>query len=254
MSSMRNAVQRRNHRERAQPHERQKWGLLEKPKDYKLRAADHKVKKRKLKALQQKAADRNEDEFYFGMMSAQTQNGVKVAKRGAENAGGGGKVLSGEVVKLMKTQDVGYLRTVLQQTRKERERLEQDVVGGDVGVKTDVPSAPTRRVVFGDDDDEKTPAQLMPNKQNLQDNADGQWSDNEPDTELDTVRKDLSPEEQRKQHTQNVRRKKLQGLKEREQDLSHALQEVETQRARMNGSIGGVNKKGVKFKVRQRKP
>jgi hypothetical protein len=32
MSSMRNAVQRRNHKERAQPLERQKWGLLEKKK------------------------------------------------------------------------------------------------------------------------------------------------------------------------------------------------------------------------------
>lgn len=30
MSSMRNAVQRRNHKERAQPLEREKWGLLEK--------------------------------------------------------------------------------------------------------------------------------------------------------------------------------------------------------------------------------
>lgn len=32
MSSIRNAVQRRNHKERAQPEERAKWGLLEKRK------------------------------------------------------------------------------------------------------------------------------------------------------------------------------------------------------------------------------
>ena len=32
MSSMRNAVQRRNHKERAQPVEREKWGVLEKHK------------------------------------------------------------------------------------------------------------------------------------------------------------------------------------------------------------------------------
>lgn len=32
MSSMRNAVQRRNHKERAQPLEREKWGILEKHK------------------------------------------------------------------------------------------------------------------------------------------------------------------------------------------------------------------------------
>ena len=65
MSSLRNAVQRRNHRERAQPEERAKWGLLEKRKDYKLRAADHKLKRRKINTLKQKASERNEDEFYF---------------------------------------------------------------------------------------------------------------------------------------------------------------------------------------------
>ena len=84
---MRNAVQRRNHRERAQPQERSKWGLLEKRKDYKLRAADHKVKKRKIKALQQKASERNEDEFYFAMANSQSKGGVKVAERGTENSG-----------------------------------------------------------------------------------------------------------------------------------------------------------------------
>lgn len=252
MSSMRNAVQRRNHRERAQPHERQKWGLLEKPKDYKLRAADHKFKKRKIKALQQKAADRNEDEFYFGMMSAQTQNGVKVAKRGSENAGGGGTVLSGEVVKLMKTQDVGYLRTVLQQTKRERERVEKEVVSGDVGVRTDVPESNGRRVVFGDDD-ENVPARPVQNKRKQHDDADLWSSESKDDVEDDAVREAVGPDEQRKRHKRDVRRRKLQTLQDRERDLSLALQEVETQRAKMSGGIGGVNKNGVKFKVRQRK-
>ena len=32
MSSMRNVVQRRNHKERAQPQGREKWGILEKHK------------------------------------------------------------------------------------------------------------------------------------------------------------------------------------------------------------------------------
>lgn len=76
---MRNAVQRRNHRERAQPQERSKWGLLEKRKDYKLRAADHKIKKRKIKALQQKASERNEDEFYFAMVNGQSKGKNLVA-------------------------------------------------------------------------------------------------------------------------------------------------------------------------------
>jgi U3 small nucleolar RNA-associated protein 11 len=245
---MRNAVQRRNHRERAQPQERAKWGLLEKPKDYKLRAADHKVKKRKIKALQQKAVERNEDEFYFAMMNSQGKGGIKVAKRGTENSGGG-KVLSGEVVKLMKTQDMGYLRTMLQQTRRERQRVQQEVVSGDVGVKVDVPAPTGKRVVFGDEDENKAAHPTLRNHGSADDSDD--WlSDNGSDAEKD---EDLSPEEQRKQRTQAVRRRKLDALQDRENDLSIALSEVKTQRARMNGSIGGVNKKGIKFKVRDRK-
>ena len=251
MSSMRNAVQRRNHRERAQPHERQKWGLLEKPKDYKVRAADHKVKKRKIKALQQKAAGRNEDEFYFGMMSAQSQGGVKVAKRGQDNSGGGGRVLSGDVVKLMKTQDVGYLRTVLQQTKREREKLEEEVVGGEVGVDVQLPASEGRRVVFVDQD-EILPVELVQSRPAQDDESDS-WLSEEDDTDRDLPQEaGLSLEAQRKRHTQDVKRRKLRALKHRERDLSSALQEVETQRATMNSSIGGVNKKGVKFKVRQR--
>ncbi|KAI7137343.1 hypothetical protein KC352_g30338, partial [Hortaea werneckii] len=129
MSSMRNAVQRRNHKERAQPHERSKWGLLEKHKDYSKRAADHNLKKRKLKALQQKASERNEDEFYFGMVNAETKGGIKQGKRGEENSGGSGRrSLPEAVVKLMKTQDVGYLGLVVQRTRRLRERVEREVV------------------------------------------------------------------------------------------------------------------------------
>lgn len=251
MSSMRNAVQRRNHRERAQPQERSKWGLLEKPKDYKLRAADHKVKKRKIKALQQKASERNEDEFYFAMMSNKSQGGVKVAKRGEANSGGG-KTLSNEVVKLMKTQDVGYLRTMLQQTKKERQRLEQDVISGNAGVNLGG-SKPGKKLVF-DIENDNMPTPLSSKHQAAEANADDWFSEDEnTDGEGDADLEDLSPEEQQKRRLQTSRQKKLDALRDREEDLSAALDEVETQRAKMNGSIGGVNKNGVKFKVRNRK-
>ncbi|KAF2768828.1 hypothetical protein EJ03DRAFT_294103, partial [Teratosphaeria nubilosa] len=124
MSSMRNAVQRRNHKERAQPSERARWGLLEKHKDYSLRAADHNQKKRKLKALQQKASERNDDEFYFAMVNQETDGGRKRARRAEAN--GGGTALREEVVRLMKTQDAGYLRTTLLRTTRLRERVERE--------------------------------------------------------------------------------------------------------------------------------
>lgn len=251
MSSMRNAAPRRNHRERAQPQERSKWGLLEKHKDYSLRAADHNQKKRKLHSLRQKAAERNEDEFYFGMLSSKSGQGVKRGKRGAENGGGG--VLGVETVKLMKSQDAGYLRTVLQSTRHDRERLEQEVVMGETGVKTDAPQTVARegRLVFGEDGKDLLPVPQTTAGEDLD-------TDEELSPGNDAISPPLTREQvqygRRKRHALDVKRQQLEVLQDREKQLSTALREVEDQRARMNGTVSGVNKQGVKFKVRQRKP
>ncbi|KAJ8598709.1 hypothetical protein CTAYLR_010742 [Chrysophaeum taylorii] len=67
MSSLRNAVKRRTHKERAQPSYRKHLGLLEKRKDYKERAENYHKKVDRLKILHRKAAERNPDEFYFEM-------------------------------------------------------------------------------------------------------------------------------------------------------------------------------------------
>ena len=86
--------------------------------DYSLRAKDYNAKKARLKALRHKAAERNPDEFHFAMMSSSTHDG------GRRVADRGNKALSTEVVKLLKTQDAAYLRTVAQTTRRARERRE----------------------------------------------------------------------------------------------------------------------------------
>ncbi|GAB7329680.1 hypothetical protein MBLNU13_g01416t1 [Cladosporium sp. NU13] len=273
MSSMRNAVQRRNHKERAQPLERQKWGLLEKHKDYSKRAKDHNEKKRKLGLLKAKAADRNEDEFYFGMMNSSSKGGIKVAKRGADNSGGGGKSLSMDVVKLMKTQDVAYLRTVLQSTKKEIARLEQEVVAGDKGVNVDVSAK--RKTVFAEEG-ESEPEMMSEDddmddfndlagfegfgEMGAMDGLDDGSDDDISDTPAEkTESKPLTKEEKaartlakRKRHFIETRRNKLEALKDREENLATALRELEDQRVQMNGKAGGVNKNGTKFKVRQR--
>ncbi|KAM0706296.1 hypothetical protein Q7P35_005622 [Cladosporium inversicolor] len=274
MSSMRNAVQRRNHKERAQPLERQKWGLLEKHKDYSKRAKDHNEKKRKLGLLKAKAADRNEDEFYFGMMNSTTKNGIKVAKRGADNAGGGGKSLNMDVVKLMKTQDVAYLRTVLQSTKKEIARLEQEVVAGDKGVNVDAVSSAKRKTVFAEEGESEP--EMMSEDDDMDDfndivgfegfeglgameGLDGSDDDMSDAPAEKTDSKPLTKEEKaartlakRKRHFMETRRNKLDALKDREENIATALRELEDQRVQMNGKAGGVNKNGTKFKVRQR--
>lgn len=73
MSSLRNVIQRRNHRERGQLAGRERLGLLEKKKDYLLRAKDYHSKQRRLKALREKALFRNPDEFYFKMINSRTK-------------------------------------------------------------------------------------------------------------------------------------------------------------------------------------
>lgn len=73
MSSLRNSLHRRNHKERSQLSQRSRLGILEKHKDYVLRAKDYHSKQDRIQRLRQKASDRNKDEFYFGMVKQKTQ-------------------------------------------------------------------------------------------------------------------------------------------------------------------------------------
>lgn len=73
MSSLRNSLHRRNHKERSQLAHRSRLGILEKHKDYVLRARDYHSKQDRIQRLRQKAADRNKDEFYFSMTKQRTE-------------------------------------------------------------------------------------------------------------------------------------------------------------------------------------
>jgi len=98
-------LHRRKHKERAQLAHRQKYGVLEKHKDYVLRARDYHAKQDRLNRLRQKAADRNKDEFYFAMKNESTVGGVHVKDRG-------NVAMPMDMVKLLKSQDEGYIRTI----------------------------------------------------------------------------------------------------------------------------------------------
>lgn len=98
-------VHRPAHKERSQLSHRARLGALEKHKDYVLRARDYHAKKDRLNRLRSKAADRNKDEFYFAMNKEKTIGGVHVQERG-------NTAMPIDMVKLLKTQDEGYIRTM----------------------------------------------------------------------------------------------------------------------------------------------
>ena len=106
--SLNNAAKsQKTHRERHQPSSRAQFGLLEKKKDYRLRAKDYNEKKEVLKSLRKKALNKNPDEFYFHMVNSKlTEGGHRdlVSKKSeAKN--------SEEQVKLLQTQDYKYIST-----------------------------------------------------------------------------------------------------------------------------------------------
>ncbi|KAJ1687080.1 hypothetical protein LUZ63_018470 [Rhynchospora breviuscula] len=116
MSSLRNAIPRRAHKERAQPQSRKRFGLLEKHKDYVLRAKNFHRKEETLKKLREKASFRNPDEFYFKMVHTRNVDGIH---RPSDEA----NKYTAEELLVMKTQDIGYVLQKLQSEKKKVERL-----------------------------------------------------------------------------------------------------------------------------------
>ena len=123
-SALRNAVKRVTHKERAQPKARAKLGLLEKHKDYVVRAKDFHKKKDYIQTLKKKAADRNPDEFYFKMHKSKLSKGKHKELREDSS-------LDTDVVKLMKTQDMGYIahRKAVDERKAEKLRSTLHLIG-----------------------------------------------------------------------------------------------------------------------------
>ncbi|KAH9944271.1 small-subunit processome [Epithele typhae] len=121
MSSIKNSLHRRNHKERSQLSHRSRLGILEKHKDYVLRARDYHSKRDRLNLLREKAATRNKDEFYFSMTREKTEGGVHVKDRGNE-------ALPTDIVKVLKTQDENYLRTMRAAGLKKIDRIKSQLM------------------------------------------------------------------------------------------------------------------------------
>lgn len=267
---MRNAVTRRPHRERAQPESRSKWGLLEKHKDYSLRAQDYNTKKKKLTQLTSKVRDRHPDEFAYGMLSKSS------AKQGQHGRGGAENTLSHDAVKLLKTQDAGYMRVALAKGRKDMKKVSEElgVAGLQEGKKTIYeddaaataePVRKRRKSNVEALDDIDMNEVVYPELPDLQDSdaalnvsADESEVKSRPIVKKDSVReKDASArlraERKKRRRLQEVRKVRLEMLQKRQKEILAAADQLDLQRAKMAKTVGGANKNGVKFKVRERK-
>jgi len=210
-------------------------GLLEKHKDYSARARDFGVKKAKLKALKQKVAEKNPDEFYHGMLSSAGPSSRGKNRTGTVNGDRGNQVLSTEAVRLFKTQDLGYVRTARNVVAKEVEELEEKVLGR---------RREGKKVVYVDGENEQMEMLI---------DSDSGSEDDEEETQKE------SKEAKKLRKLQEAAAEKMEARLEAARIRLSALNEAEAaldlQRAKMGKSptVGGINKQGVKFKVRERK-
>lgn len=121
MGAWKNALKshRKIHRERSQPKSRRHFGLLQKHKDYVLRAKNYHRKQDLLKVLHEKAQNRNPDEFYFRMISQKSVDGRHLVDTDEK--------LSRDELKLVRSQDLNYINFKLAGEKKKIERLRAEV-------------------------------------------------------------------------------------------------------------------------------
>lgn len=200
--------------------------------------------------------------------------------------------LSHDAIKLLKTQDKGYLRTAGERIRREIERLEresqlQDGMNEALGVKGqqkkenddaddefdgfdddldgfDFNLPPqkkkSRKVVFADDRDEQRTL-----KKSRHQDKDAMEDDDEETTAADARKtpKQVAAERQKLVDARRARKlrkrvieargNKLAALRKQYAGIQAAEREVDWQRAKMDNSVGGTNKHGIKWKIRERK-
>ncbi len=181
----------------------------------------------------------------------------------------GNKALDINVVRLLKTQDMGYIRSVRNVATKEVRILEERVValGGDIDNLLDAAEEDEDDMDLDFDFGDEPSAKKKPVSKNKKIIfADGQ------DEREDKIRQDMekdspedgehlegaNPEKPRAEQKQRLLEKlqrRLQNARKKQRVLAQAEQELEIQRARMakTATMGGVTKSGKKIKVRERK-
>ncbi|KAF8595247.1 hypothetical protein BDV93DRAFT_107826 [Ceratobasidium sp. AG-I] len=264
---LRNSLHRRSHKERSQLSHRTKLGLLEKHKDYVQRARDYKSKKERLRTLRSKAEERNKDEFYFGMNGKKTEKGVEYRKREGD---GMGEAMGQDMVKILKSQDAGYLGNVrrknvkrmdaikaqltamvdLVPTEGDVDEMEEDVVEQlrEAGVlpparkakgKGRALAAGAKHIVFVDNEDEAK-KYAGPTSTNNSIDSEDEWASESSDNDDDMSDGDkyASQRAQKQESKRKAEAKKhrvellheLSARLKRDTALRHAIRELEMQR------------------------
>jgi U3 small nucleolar RNA-associated protein 11 len=195
-------------------------------------------------------------------------NRVKDGKKWSGTVQGdrGNKVLDVDTVRLLKTQDIGYIRTMRQVVSKEVAKLEEQVVltrgfdkldedaeeeQEDSDSEFDFATAPSkpkapRKIVFMDDEEQREIIQQKMDEDD-QDIADKTFEGFE----------DEDKEDAESERAKSLRRLRLQleNARKKLQTLKTAEEELEIQRAKMakTATSGGTTRKGKKIMVRTRK-
>lgn len=186
----------------------------------------------------------------------------------------GNKSLDMNVVRLLKTQDMGYVRSARNLAMKEVRTLEERVIalGGDgndvlededeadedgmdldldfedAGAKKKKPGQKSKKIVFSDGRDEREDQIRQDDERNTP------KDDDDEEVAPDSRKTEKLATEQKKRLLVKLQRR-LQNSRKKQSVLAKAEQGLEIQRAKMakTATIGGVTKSGKKFKVRERK-
>ncbi|KAG0789937.1 hypothetical protein G6F57_005601 [Rhizopus arrhizus] len=245
MPSLRNVVQRRNHKERAQIGSRAKYGLLEKKKDYLLRAKDYHSKQNRLKALKEKALFRNPDEFYFKMINNQTKDGVHIQKRNEE--------LPSDMIQLMKSQDKEYIKYHRNVSKKKMEKLQASLHFIDDGGEEEEEKPKNKKskhIVFVDSEKEAKQFSPVKHLDTLPELVNRKFNRPRIETlkEAAIMATHTGKELKEIKKERELKFRELASRMKREEDLKRAEQELDLQRAmRQKGrkKIVGKDKHGL---------
>lgn len=149
------ALNTKTHRERSQPKGRRKLGHLEKHKDYVKRARNFHFKEDTLKSLRVRAVNRNEDEFYFGMIKSRVRDGRHIKDFTTVNSS---SQPTSEMLNLMKGQDIRYITLQRNINQKKIDRLKEEIVTLEKGVLGDnddtAKISANKHIIFVDDEEE----------------------------------------------------------------------------------------------------